>query len=95
MSDPAAWDWGSVTVDIYSADRRTAIHVISAALAHRDLAIKVIRYCRGRYRWCLKHLPKGTRQVFLFDVRGQLIPEDVREQIRIFGQECPVQIRER
>jgi hypothetical protein len=95
MNNPSLLDWGTATVDFYSEERATALHIISAALTNTSIAARVIKYCRGRLKWCSLQLPKGTRQVFVFDVRGQQLSEDVRVQLLVFGHECPIQIKDK
>ncbi len=94
MADPATLDWGAVTVDAYSKERRSALHTIAAEVSTVARAERVIRYCRGLQRWYQQHLPANTRQAFVFDLRGQTVAADARSRLLVFGQECPIQLLE-
>ena len=70
---PFNLDWGAATPEGYSQELREALHVFNFDLSTEAKLKRAIRFTIGRILWFDKHLPPGSHQKLLFDVRGQNI----------------------
>jgi hypothetical protein len=80
--DPFAMEWGPATVELYSSERKLAVHVFNHDLTSEEAVRKSLRFAIARVRWFSKQLPEGTMQAIRFDDRGQALANTARETIK-------------
>lgn len=77
-SDPLDLAWGTATVEAVNDERGIAVHVFNHSLETPFAIRQNLRFAAGRALWFQRQLPKGLRQVMLFDDRGQAVDPSVK-----------------
>jgi hypothetical protein len=71
--NPYDLDWGSVTSDGYNDTEKLALNVFNFDISSIDKIERCTVFCVGKIVWLNRHLPAGTTQKIVFDLRGQPI----------------------
>jgi hypothetical protein len=71
--NPYELDWGLITVD--GNNEGFSTHVINSDLTNTDCEAKTKSLVLNKYRYYKIHLPAGSIQKFIFDIRGQNISD--------------------
>jgi hypothetical protein len=72
--NPFDLDWGSISSDGYNETEKLALNVFNFDISSVDKIDRCIVFCVGKVVWLNKHLPQGTTQKVVFDLRGQPLP---------------------
>ncbi len=74
--------WGNVTPELYNGKDNIAIHVFNHSLEEDAVIPMNILFAKSRFDWYGRHLPKGCKQILIFDTRGQTIKNSTYEHIK-------------
>ncbi|MCL6560078.1 MAG: hypothetical protein K6U74_15070 [Firmicutes bacterium] len=82
MKHPEDLDWGPVTIEFFSEEENTAVHVFNCDLMSPDNVERCKKFVLGKLKWYKHHLPQGCKQAVIFDDRGQNINDNVRDTLK-------------
>lgn len=77
-------DWGVATPEGYDFAKKEALHVLNVKLIGDINRNRVIKFICARILYFARHLPSGSSQRVVFDLRGQRIGNkkfDMRQTI--------------
>ena len=66
-------DWGLATPEAYDDVNREALHILNVNFIGQVNRNRVTKFTCARILHFHKHLPKGSSQRVMFDLRGQLV----------------------
>jgi hypothetical protein len=75
-------DWGTVTPEGYDGAKREALHVLNVNLIGEENRSRVVKFVVARVSHFGKHLPEGSSQRVILDLRGQGIGNKTLDLVR-------------
>jgi len=69
--DPFELDWGEITPDGYNQNEKSSLCVFAHSLISEEARPLSSIFAAGRIVWYNNHLPEGTANKVLLDIRGQ------------------------
>lgn len=85
-ADPYNLEWGWVTSDGYSNEKKEVLTVFNFDVSCKENINRMMIFAIGKIVWLGKHIPEGTKQRIVFDLRGQPLTlstrvKEVKEEI--------------
>lgn len=71
--DPYELDWGNITPEGFDQEKKEVIHIFNFDISSAEKVSKCSVFSVGKIIWVNKHIPKGTTQKVILDLRGQPI----------------------
>ncbi|WP_306643939.1 hypothetical protein [Sanyastnella coralliicola] len=71
QDNPEKLNWGPVNPDLFKDG--ACIHIMNCDLQDTQKRTRTINFALDKFKHFAEHLPNETKQIFTFDIRGQLL----------------------
>lgn len=72
VKDPFSLDWGSISPEGYSEQKKEVIFIFNFDLSSQENVERCIVFSVGKILWAMKNIPSSKYKIVL-DVRGQAL----------------------